>query len=200
MLESKGYGCERWDYNESIGKPSNKAKIKIDLGRTPIYYTSKDFEVNIEENPTDTLFSIIKGVNFTKAEIIRKRNEWYDNLNIRNRNARERDWGSLSKYKNSNPYSNLIIKPVFEVQLKMYWGDLNPDMDWEDFDLTDAEIEDRRTQRRNIIKEMEAFLKEDTFHRYFHLIGIKDIDFRISTDNFVYYHQAMPTFKIELDL
>jgi hypothetical protein len=45
--------------------------------------------------------------------------------------------------------------------------------------------------------EVEKFLEEDTYYRYFHLIGFKNLKFRLSCDT---YTGKYPNFKIEVEL
>lgn len=44
--------------------------------------------------------------------------------------------------------------------------------------------------------EVKKFLEEDTYYRYFHLIGFKNLKFRVIND---WYH-SYPNFKIEVEL
>lgn len=199
LLERKGFSVEREDFNEQRGLPSAPPKLKVDTGRNSLSWSGKTFEMDIKETPIETLFEIIKMTNVTREEIVKKTiadraesKDW--------RYRKGRDWGNMTKFKKQNPYKNLTIKPVFSLTLKMDWGDLDEQTAWErlyDGTFNDDDMTRIRKERYVIQSEITKFLEEDTYYRYFHLIGFKNLKFRVISD---YYSRSYPSFKIEVEL
>ncbi len=197
FLDTRGFRCERFDFNEQNGLSSAKPELKVNFGSTPIFYDSKTFEQPIRQTPIDTLFEIITKINGLKGDIIKKRIEDQDNHWFLKRG--QRDWGTMTKFKKGNPYEKITINPIFKLQLKIYWGNLDEEQYWYDDDITMADRDNMRQRRKDILDEVEKFLKEDTFYRYFHLIGFKNLKFKIVTNNY-WYSQSRPYYSIEVEL
>lgn len=199
FLERKGFRVEREDFNEQRGLPSSPPKLKVDIGRNSLAWGGKTFEMDIKETPIETLFEIIKMTNATREEIVKKTiSDRADSKDWLYRSGR--DWGNMTKFKKQNPYKNLTIKPVFKLTLKMDWGDLDDRRAWErlyDGTFNDDDMTRIRKERYTIQSEITKFLEEDTYYRYFHLIGFKNLKFKVISD---YYSNSYPSFKIEVEL
>ena len=82
----------------------------------------------------------------------------------------------------------------------MDWGDLDEEKAWEDLHnntITTDDMDRMKRERWKVMDEIKKFLEEDTYYRYFHLIGFKNLKFRIIQDS---YTNRYPNFKIEVDL
>jgi len=201
FLDRKGFRTERWDFNEQNGLPSPKPTLKVDIGRNSLSWSGKTFDVNIKENPIETLFEIIRMTNKTRVDIVKKTIEdreggnsyWYYKNGAR-------DFGNMTKFKRQNEFKNVTIKPVFKLQLKMDWGDLDEERAWHDLyndTITMDDLNRMKQERWKVMDEVKKFLEEDTYYRYFHLIGFKNLKFRLSCDT---YTGKYPNFKIEVEL
>jgi hypothetical protein len=200
FLEKKGFGAERWDFNEEQGLPVVPPTLKVDIGRNSLY-RSGTFEMHIKENPVETLFEIIKMTNKTRVDLVKKTiddresgdTSWYYRQGAR-------DYGNLTNFKRQNQLKNLKINPVFRLRLKIDWGDLDEQRAWDslaDGHITIDDVDRMKRERWKVMDEIKKFLEEDTYYRYFHLIGFKNLKFRIIQDSF-----ALPvtSFKIEVEL
>lgn len=201
FLDRKGFRTERWDFNEQNGLPSPKPTLKVDIGRNSLSWSGKTFDMNIKENPIETLFEIIRMTNKTRVDIVKKTIEdreggnsyWYYKNGAR-------DFGNMTKFKRQNEFKNVTIKPMFKLQLKMDWGDLDEERAWHDLyndTITMDDLNRMKQERWKVMYEVKKFLEEDTYYRYFHLIGFKNLKFRLSCDT---YTGKYPNFKIEVDL
>lgn len=199
FLDRKGFRTERWDFNEQNGLPSPKPTLKVDIGRNSLSWSGKTFEMNIKESPIETLFEIIRMTNKTRVEIVKKTIDDRESSDSYYKN-RTRDWGNMTKFKRQNEFKNVTIKPVFKLQLKMDWGDLDEERAWHDLyndTITMDDLDNMKRERWKVMDEVKKFLEEDTYYRYFHLIGFKNLKFRITQDS---YTGKYPNFKIEVDL
>lgn len=199
FLDRKGFRVERWDFREQNGLPAVTPTLKVDIGRNSLSYSGNTFEIDIKKNPIDTLFEIIKRTNMTRTELAKKtiedresgRYPWLKNT---------RDWGNMSKFKSQNSYKNLTIKPIFKLQLKIDWGDLCEERSWNNYAdgiITADDMDTMKRERVKVMEEIKKFLEEDTYYRYFHLIGFKNLKFKVIND---WYTHSYPNFKIEVEL
>ena len=201
FLDRKGLRVERWDFNEQRGLPVTPPTLKVDIGRNSLSWSGKTFELQLKENPVETLFEIIKLTNKTRVGIVKKTMDdresgdsyWYYKNGAR-------DYGNMTKFKRQNEFKNVKINPVFKLQLKIDWGDLDEEKAWENLHndiITMDDIDRMKKERWKILDEIKKFLEEDTYYRYFHLIGFKNLKFRISSSD---YYGSYINFKIEVEL
>lgn len=201
FLDKKGFRAERYDYNEQRGLPAVQPTLKVDIGRNSLSWSGKTFELQLKENPVETLFEIIRMTNKTRVDIVKKTIEdreggnsyWYYKNGAR-------DWGNMTKFKRQNEFKNVKINPVFKLQLKIDWGDLDEQKAWDNlaYDLITVDDMDRmKRERWKVMDEIKKFLEEDTYYRYFHLIGFKNLKFRINSSD---YYGSYLNFKIDVDL
>jgi hypothetical protein len=199
FLDRKGFSVERYDFNEQRGLPSAQPTLKVDIGRNSLSWSGKTFELQLKENTVETLFEIIRMTNKTRVDIVKKTMDDRESSDSYYKN-RTRDWGNMTKFKRQNEFKNVKINPVFKLQLKIDWGDLDEEKAWDNlsYDLITVDDMDRmKRERWKVMDEIKKFLEEDTYYRYFHLIGFKNLKFRIIQDS---YALPVTSFKIEVEL
>jgi len=199
FLEKKGFGAERWDYNEQEGLPAVPPTLKVDIGRNSLSWSGKTFDMYIKENPIETLFEIIRMTNKTRVDIVKKTMDDRESSETYYKN-RNRDWGNMTKFKRQNEFKNVKINPVFKLRLKIDWGDLDEERAWDNLSyghITTDDMDNMKRERWKVMDEIKKFLEEDTYYRYFHLIGFKNLKFRIIQDS---YTLPVTSFKIEVEL
>lgn len=147
FLDRKGFRAERWDFNEQNSLPAVTPTLKVDIGRNSLSWSGKTFEMDIKENPIETLFEIIRMTNKTRVEIVKKTMDDRESSDSYYKN-RTRDWGSMTKFKRQNEFENVTIKPVFKLQLKMDWGDLDEEKAWEDLHNNTITADDMDRMKR----------------------------------------------------
>lgn len=199
FLDRKGLRAERWDFNEQRGLPAVQPTLKVDIGRNSLSWSGKTFELQLKENPVETLFEIIRMTNKTRVDIVKKTMDDRESSDSYYKN-RTRDYGNMTKFKRQNEFKNVKINPVFKLQLKIDWGDLDEERAWDNLSyghITTDDMDNMKRERWKVMDEIKKFLEEDTYYRYFHLIGFKNLKFRIIQDS---YALPVTSFKIEVEL
>ncbi len=199
FLDRKGLRTERYDFNEQRGLPAVPPGLKVDIGRNSLSWSGKTFELHLKENPVETLFEIIKMTNKTRVDIVKKTMDDRESSDSYYKN-RTRDYGNMTKFKRQNEFKNVKINPVFKLQLKIDWGDLDEERGWANLHndtITMDDMDRMKRERWKVMDEIKKFLEEDTYYRYFHLIGFKNLKFRIIQDS---YALPVTSFKIEVEL